>query len=191
MKAYIGAVLDRSGSMAAVGRQAVDGLNGFVEEQKQTSPDAGLCIVAFNHRHEIISAGYISGFRPIAHKEYKANGTTALYDAILYTVDVMSQVINNLPEAEKPDKVAVAIMTDGMDNESEHKPGDVKDVIERKEKEGWTFVFLAANIDVAAAATQMGISHHMGYTATGTGTLESYRTMSRMITAALSDSGVQ
>lgn len=78
MKAYIGAVLDRSGSMAAVGRQAVDGLNGFVEEQKQTNPDAGLCIVAFNHRHEIVSAGYISGFRPIAHKEYKANGTTAL-----------------------------------------------------------------------------------------------------------------
>lgn len=58
-----------------------------------------------------------------------------------------------------PDRTLFFIMTDGMENASVHCDlASVKSKIERqREKYGWDFIFLAANIDTFEAARSMGI----------------------------------
>ena len=59
-----------------------------------------------------------------------------------------------------PEKTIFIITTDGMENASRSYTYEkVKSMIEReKEKYGWEFIFLGANIDAAAVGARMGIS---------------------------------
>ena len=52
-----------------------------------------------------------------------------------------------------------AIITDGKENSSrEYNKAGIKSLIEKKQQEGWDFVFLGANIDAISEAGSIGIS---------------------------------
>ena len=63
-------------------------------------------------------------------------------------------------EEDRPARTLFVITTDGMENASRrYDYGQVKAMIERqKEKYGWEFLFLGANIDAAREAARFGIS---------------------------------
>ena len=71
----------------------------------------------------------------------------------------ISRVHGYLPEEYVPEHTIVVITTDGLENAShKYTYKQVKKLISQKEKEGWNFLFLGANIDAAAEASRIGIS---------------------------------
>ena len=96
---------------------------------------------------------------PITEKEYQVGGSTALLDAIGRTIHKIGNVQRRTTDDYRADKVMFVIITDGEENSSrEYSAEKVKAQIERqKEKYGWEFIFLGANIDAVQTAEKFGI----------------------------------
>ena len=86
-----------------------------------------------------------------------------------------------------PEHTLFVITTDGMENASRYYTSDqVKSMIERqKEKYGWEFLFLAANIDAVETARKYGIGKDraVNYRADSRGTRLNYEVLSDAIDA--------
>ncbi|MBR4089583.1 MAG: hypothetical protein IKK28_01735, partial [Mogibacterium sp.] len=85
-------------------------------------------------------------------------------------------------EEDRPEKTIFVITTDGMENASRtYTYEKVKEMITRqKEKYGWEFLFLGANIDAAKEAGRFGIEPERAsnYHADSEGTGVIYETLS-------------
>ena len=66
----------------------------------------------------------------------------------------------HLPESERAEKVIFVITTDGLENASKRFGYEkIRRMIEReKERYGWEFLFLGANMDAVQEAARFGIS---------------------------------
>lgn len=125
----------------------------------------------------------IANVAPITNKEYWVRGCTALLDAVGGAVTHIGCVHSYLPEECRPEHTIVVITTDGMENASrKYSYEQVKRIIVQKEEEGWSFLFLGANIDAAAEAGRMGISPD--FAATYVADAEGTRAMHRARCAA-------
>lgn len=102
----------------------------------------------------------IGKVKDITNKEYFARGMTGLLDAIGKTINHVGNRHKNALDSEVPEKTMVVIITDGYENASrEFTLTQVKQMIERqKERFGWEFLFLGANIDAVSTAAGFGIS---------------------------------
>ena len=102
----------------------------------------------------------LSEVPPLTEKEYFTCGCTALLDAIGYGMEKMVNIQRHLPEDERAEKVIFVITTDGLENASKRFGYEkIRRMIEReKERYGWEFLFLGANMDaVQEAAARFGI----------------------------------
>jgi hypothetical protein len=86
-------------------------------------------------------------------------GCTALLDALGDAIRHIVQIHRYARPEDVPARTTFVIMTDGMENASRrYNSAEVKRMIEHeKEKYGWEFLFLAANIDAVETAGRMGI----------------------------------
>lgn len=93
-------------------------------------------------------------------KEYYVRGCTALLDAVGGAIRHIGNVHKYAREEDRPEKTIFVITTDGLENASrEYSYDRVKRMVERqKEKYGWEFLFLGANIDAIETAGKFGIS---------------------------------
>lgn len=75
------------------------------------------------------------------------------------TIHEMVQLQKHLPESERAEKVVFVITTDGLENASrEYSRDQVKRMIEyERDRYGWEFLFLGANMDAVAEAGSFGI----------------------------------
>ncbi len=75
------------------------------------------------------------------------------------TIHEMVQLQKHLPESERAEKVIFVITTDGLENASrEYSRDQVKRMIEyERDRYGWEFLFLGANMDAVAEAGSFGI----------------------------------
>ncbi len=98
--------------------------------------------------------------RPLDNHTYQPQGTTALLDAVGRTIDDVGKRLHNTPGEERPSKVIVAILTDGLENASkDYSRGRVSEMIKhQQEKYSWEFIFLAANQDAIASAREISIA---------------------------------
>ena len=96
---------------------------------------------------------------PLTEKEYYARGSTALLDAIGGAIHHIGNVHKYAREEDRPEKTIFVITTDGYENASRKYSSDrVKQMVERqKQKYGWEFIFLGANIDAVETARNFGI----------------------------------
>ena len=153
-------ILDRSGSMGGLESDTIGGYNSFLEKQKKEEGDAYVSTVLFDHLTEVIHDRVnIKDVKPITNREYYVRGSTALLDAVGGAVRHIGNIHKYAREEDVPEKTVFVIITDGMENASKHYSYDeVKKLIERqKEKYGWEFLFLGANIDAAKEASRFGI----------------------------------
>ncbi|MDZ7757220.1 vWA domain-containing protein [Rhodohalobacter sp.] len=112
-------IIDRSGSMGLIKRDAIAGFNTFLEEQKKLPGEATLTLIQFNTESEVIHENKpLSEVNPISNKDYIPSGSTALFDAIGKAIDSTGRRLANTPEENRPEKVIVAILTDGQENAS-------------------------------------------------------------------------
>lgn len=156
----IACIVDRSGSMHSIAEDAVGGFNRFLEEQKALPGRARLTLVLFDHEYQLLCAGLdLRRVPPLDERLYRPRGMTALLDAVGRTLDDLDRRFKVLPESERPDKVIVAILTDGLENaSSDYSLKDVADRIsEKRDRDGWDFVYLGANQDAFLAASELSI----------------------------------
>ncbi len=153
-------ILDRSGSMAGLESDTIGGFNSMLEKQQKEEGEAIITTVLFDNEYQLLHDRFdIHNIRPLTNNEYFVRGSTALLDAVGKTINKTVNVQKHIGEGERADKVLFVIITDGMENAScEYSKNQVKHMIEReKEKYGWEFIFLGANIDAVATARSYGI----------------------------------
>lgn len=150
-------IADRSGSMAGLASEMENGLNQFFSDQAKEPGEATVDYVQFDNTYEVVFTD-----RPVA--EAKAvitpRGATALLDAIGNAVVSLGDKLRKLDEDERPSMVQVVVVTDGYENASREWTGEkIKELIKQQEDEwNWTFVYLGANQDAIATASQYGFS---------------------------------
>ena len=153
-------ILDRSGSMAGLEGDTIGGFNAMIEKQKREPGEALVSTVLFDNETQVIHDRLpLDRVSMMTEKEYFVRGCTALLDAVGGAIHHVGNIHKYAREEDRPEKTLVVITTDGMENASRRYDYDkVKRMIRRqKEKYGWEFLFLGANIDAAREAARFGI----------------------------------
>lgn len=180
-------ILDRSGSMAGLEKDTIGGFNAMLEKQRKEPGDAVISTVLFDNESEVIHDRAAIGEVPeLTEKEYYVRGCTALLDAVGGAIHHIGNVHKYARKEDVPEKTLFIITTDGMENASRHYSYEkVRHMIQRqKERYGWEFLFLGANIDAAAEASRFGIDASMAadYHCDEEGTALNYEVISDTIT---------
>ena len=154
-------ILDRSGSMAGLESDTVGGFNGMIAKQKQQEGEAFVTTVLFDNEIETLHDRIpLTEIPEMTERDYYVRGCTALIDAIGTTVKHIENIHKYARKEDVPAHTLFVITTDGLENASRvYSSAEVKRMIERKkEKDGWEFLFIGANIDAVETAKHIGIS---------------------------------
>ena len=159
-------IVDESGSMTVIHRQAFTGMNETLQtirqmQEKYPEQEQYVTLLTFSTGHttwhyDNAPAAQTSDLAPEA---YRPSGSTPLYDAIGMGI---SKVNAQVREGEH---VLVTIITDGEENNSvEWTLKMVHNMIEKLKKEGWTFTLIGTdNLDVEQMAAGMCIDEHLEF----------------------------
>ena len=153
-------ILDRSGSMAGLESDTIGGFNAMIEKQKKEDGECYISTVLFDNVSEVLHDRVkLSDIKPMTDKEYTVRGCTALIDALGGAIHHIGNIHKYARPEDVPEHTMFVITTDGMENASQRYTSDqVKRMIERqKEKYGWEFLFIGANIDAVETAATFGI----------------------------------
>ena len=175
-------ILDRSGSMSGIMGEAISGFNSFIKEQREEDGDANVTVALFDNEYQLVHDNVnIDSVNEMDGSIYYPRGMTALYDAIGRTVDTVGSRLAKTAEEDRPEKVIVAILTDGLENTSrEYTAQRIKEMIEhQEEKYDWTFMYLAANQDAFEVGRQFGMNDYnsINFNANSNGTTGAFTNM--------------
>ena len=176
-------ILDRSGSMSGLEGDTIGGFNSMIEKQRKEEGEAYISTVLFDDQTEVLYDRVpVAKVEPMNDKQYYVRGCTALLDAIGGAIHHIANVHKYAREEDRPEKTLFIITTDGMENSSHiYDYKKVKNMVEKeKDKYGWEFLFLGANIDSIEVAGRFGISadRAIDYVCDEEGTALNYQVLS-------------
>ena len=179
-------ILDRSGSMAGLESDTIGGFNAMIEKQKKESGKCFVSTLLFDHETNVIHDRVdLCKIEPMTEKDYTVRGSTALLDAMGDAITHIGNIHKYARPEDVPENTVFVITTDGMENAShKYSSDEVKKMVKKqKEKYGWEFLFLAANIDAVETARQFGISDDraVNYCPDSLGTACLYETVSEAV----------
>jgi hypothetical protein len=156
-------IVDRSGSMEAIKKEAIGGFNNFLESQQKVEGKANMTLAQFDDQYELLYNGVdVQNVSKYTDATYVPRGMTALLDAVGKTINSISARMAAMKDEDRAKKVLVSILTDGYENASkEYKLDQVKKLVEEKRAVGWEFIFIGAGLDKIAAesiGTGMGVN---------------------------------
>ena len=160
-------ILDRSGSMSGLEGDTIGGFNAMIEKQKKEPGEALVSTVLFDDESEVLYDRVPLGKIPaMTDRDYWVRGCTALIDAIGGAIHHIGLVHKYIREEDRPEHTIFVITTDGMENASYRYTSDEVKAMVKKEKEkyGWEFLFLGANIDAVETAAHFGIDRDRAVT---------------------------
>jgi hypothetical protein len=184
----IAIVLDRSGSMESCKESTVAGFNEFIRTQREIPGEATVKLVQFDDQYETVFDKPLKECPELTQNTFVPRGSTALLDAQGRTIVELGQELAALPEQERPSKVIVVTLTDGLENASKQynldKIGEM--IREQRDKYNWDFVFLGANQDAVATAAAMSIPlpSAMSYSTSKAGVAATMAAVSHYVGAA-------
>lgn len=181
-------ILDRSGSMAGLESDTIGGFNAFIEKQRRQDGECFVSTVLFDQSSEVIHDRVrLSEIKKMTEKDYTVGGCTALIDAIGCAIHHIGNIHRYARREDVPEKTVFVITTDGMENASHiYSSDEVKKMVERqKEKYGWEFLFIGANIDAVETAEKFGIGKDraVDYLADSKGTKVVFNAVSEAVCA--------
>ena len=153
-------IIDRSGSMHGLEKDTIGGFNSMMEKQKKEAGEAWVTTVLFDTESRMIHDRLpLGSVNPMTEREYSTGGCTALLDTLGSTIHHIGMIHKYAKPEDRPEKTLFVIITDGLENASRRYSYErVRSMIEKeKNKYGWEFIFLGANIDAAAEAKRFGI----------------------------------
>ena len=181
-------ILDKSGSMSGLEKDTIGGYNSMLEQQRKIDGECVITTVLFDNCCELLHDRIdIRAIGPISEREYFVGGSTALLDAIGKAIHKIGTAQKNTAEDYRAEKVMFVIITDGEENASrQYSSAQVKKMIQRqKERYGWEFIFLGANMDAVETAGRFGIDadRAVDYVPDSEGTELNFRMMSETAVA--------
>ncbi|MDD5924096.1 MAG: hypothetical protein PUC88_04830 [Clostridia bacterium] len=153
-------ILDRSGSMAGLESDTIGGFNAMIEKQKKQDGECFVSTVLFDDRSEVLHDRIkLNDVSKMTDNDYTVRGCTALIDALGSAIHHIRNIHKYARPEDVPENTMFVITTDGQENASHrYSSKDVKKMIEKqKEKHGWEFLFIGANIDAVETAARYGI----------------------------------
>lgn len=167
-------LVDESGSMTSIYRQALEGMNRTIGTIKSNAHEVEgvrqyINLITFDDERYTQHLRHCpaEGASFISNEQYKPLGCTSLYDAIGRSVTALEKHVT------ENDAVLVTIITDGLENAShKYRAKDIKRLIERLSEKGWIFTYIGANQDVMLEGGRMGITNTMAFTANPEGAEE-------------------
>ena len=153
-------ILDESGSMSGMEADTIGGFNSMIDRQRREAGEAYVSTVLFsNDSRALHDRVDLAKVEPMTAKDYTPGGCTALLDALGGAIHHIGNVHKYARDEDVPEHTVFVITTDGMENASHiYGKAEVKRMVERqKERYGWEFLFLGANMDAIAAAEGIGI----------------------------------
>ena len=189
-------ILDKSGSMAGLEADTIGGYNAMLSKQKKAEGEAIVTTVLFNQHYDLLHDRInVKGISPITEEDYEVGGTTALLDAIGFTIQKIVNVQKKTSDEERAEKVLFVITTDGMENASHEFTADkIKKMVQhQKEMYGWEFLFLGANIDAVTTAARFGIDEDFAveYHADEVGTQLNYEAVNEAVSSIRSGKKIE
>lgn len=150
-------IIDKSGSMQPLRNDVIGGFNALIEEQAKLGATR-VTTIFFNDSVDFIHKNVdIADIKPLDAQRYVPCGCTALLDAIGEAIAYVQET--HFKENEDvAEHTIFSIMTDGLENASnEYSYAIIRDLIQKQTKQGWEFIFQAANLDVARESHRLGI----------------------------------
>jgi predicted metal-dependent peptidase len=145
-------VLDESGSMENIRQNMLDSLNDLIREQKQVKErPATFTLIKFNDRVNTQRENVpLEDVELLKVSDYCPNGSTALYDAIGYTIN----------RFRNERDVLLVIITDGHENASrDFDKTYVTSKLQEKEKYNkWSYVYLSCDLNTFQQGNNMGFA---------------------------------
>ena len=169
-------LLDESGSMSSIWRQALDGINETLNGIRKTQDE-------YPSQHQYVSIVTFEGngvrgvktlrdripvenIQNLKDDDYRPGGCTPLYDAMGLSLNYLQHCVRD------EDVVLVTIITDGYENSSNEYSGQaIKTLVEKLRGRGWTFAYIGANQDAVEVAKGLNIDNAMNFDATPQGTV--------------------
>lgn len=171
-------ILDESGSMSSIERQAIDGVNETVQtiravQKKHPEQEHFLTLVSFNSDavKTIYDKTQAEKVEDLSEKQYQPSCGTPLYDA-------MGNALTNLRKSvAEDDVILVTVITDGYENAShEYNGAAIKSLVESLKAKGWIFTYIGANQDVEKVAATISINNTLSFSANVEGTRAMFAT---------------
>ena len=181
-------ILDRSGSMAGLESDTIGGFNAMIEKQRKVDGECYVSTILFDNVSEVLHDRVkLEDIKPMTDDDYTVRGCTALIDAIGGAIKHINNIHKYARKEDIPQHTMFVITTDGMENASrKYTSKKVKQMIERqKERYGWEFLFIGANIDAVETARNFGISEDraVNYNADQQGTQILYNSVAKAVCA--------
>ena len=163
-------ILDRSGSMIDCLENTINGFNEQIQRIRRIKaefPDDEMTVGLTIFNEEVIIKYLASDPHDVSLLDslsYKPGGSTALLDAIGFTVKRIESELersNNIQDTS----VIVVVITDGYENASKvFSMAEIKLMIARLEQTTkWTFAFVGATFDAVEVAKEMSIKSKNSY----------------------------
>ena len=172
-------ILDKSGSMESIKKEAIDGYNETLgairaaQLKHMDTQDHFVSLAAFCDCgiDMIYDKTPIKDAENLTKKQYEPCCCTPLFDAIGKTVKKLKSDIKDVEDAA----VLVTIITDGYENSSKEWTGPaIKKLIDDCKEKGWMFSFIGAGEDVVKVATTISVTNTVVWEKTSEGTKEMF-----------------
>ena len=172
--------------MAGLESDTIGGFNSLIEKQRKQDGECYVSTVLFDNVSEVLHDRVkLSEIQKMTDEDYTVRGCTALIDAIGGAINHIGNIHKYARAEDVPEHTVFVITTDGMENASHiYSSKEVKKMIEKqKEKYGWEFLFIGANIDAVETAGRFGIGadRAVDYHADEEGTRVLYDTVSEAV----------
>lgn len=155
---YVHVLLDRSGSMESCRDKTIGAFNEYVGSlSHQSQAGTRLSLTTFDSESTdlVFDTLRITEVSKLTREAFVPRGSTPLFDAVGAVVAKIDKV--TLLGGER---VALAILTDGMENASRELTADAvkKLLIDRQERCNWLVQYLGANQNAWEAGAQIGVA---------------------------------
>lgn len=153
-------LLDRSGSMSGLESDTIGGFNALIDKQRRQEGECFVSTVLFDNASQVLHDRVrLSEIPKMTDADYTVGGCTALIDAIGCAIHHIANIHKYARPEDVPEHTLFVITTDGLENASHMYSSDkVKRMVEhQKQKYGWEFLFIGANIDSVETAKHFGI----------------------------------
>ena len=164
-KIYNLIILDESGSMRTIEKQAIIGLNETFQtiryaQKEHQEQKHFISFVTFNSAQirKVFDRIPVDTNNELKWTDYNPGECTPLFDAMGISLNELKKRV------KEKDVVLVTIITDGYENASrQYNSSDIKKLVNELKEKGWVFAYIGTNQDVDAVADLLGVRSRMSY----------------------------